>query len=376
MQIEILPAIARILPEEWNALAGAQPFLQHAFLDGLERTACVGGDSGWQPMHATLRGDNGQLLAAMPLYAKSHSYGEFVFDWAWAEASERAGIRYYPKALAAIPFSPVPGLRTLAREDAHRRALLAGVIEVSRSNGLGSLHILFADEATLAAGDALGMHRRHAVQFHWHSAGEQCFDDFLARMSHDKRKKIRQERRKVSEAGVSLRWIEGPDITAADWAFFVRCYEVTYALHRSTPYLTLDFFLQLGERLPQACVLVVAERGASPIAASLMLRDEQALYGRYWGAVEYVPCLHFEACYHQGIEYAIARGLKRFEGGAQGEHKLARGMDPVQTTSLHWLADPGLDDAVGRHLQRERAGISAYVDELSEHSAFRTRPGG
>ncbi len=363
--------IADLPAAEWDALAGPQPFLRHAFLDAFEATGCVGEGTGWQPMHAALRDEAGALLAAMPLYVKTHSYGEFVFDWAWSEASERAGIRYYPKALAAIPFSPVPGLRILAHDDTHRAMLLAAVIDACRDAGLSSLHVLFADDATLAAGDALGVHRRHAVQFHWHSAGETSFDDFLARMSHDKRKKIRQERRKVSDAGVSLRWLEGREISEADWAFFVRCYETTYALHRSTPYLTLDFFLQLGARLPDACVLVIAERAGNPIAASLMLRDDEALYGRYWGALEYVPCLHFEACYHQGIEYAIARRLKRFEGGAQGEHKLARGMDPVQTTSIHWLADPRLDSAVSRYLARERESIAQHVDELAEHRPFK-----
>ena len=363
--------IGDIPAADWDALAGPQPFLRHNFLDAFEATGCVGEDSGWQPMHAALRDEAGALLAAMPLYLKSHSYGEFVFDWSWAEAAGRAGIRYYPKALGAIPFSPIPGLRILAHDDTHRATLLAAVLGACREAGLSSLHVLFADDATLAAGDALGMHRRHAVQFHWHNAGERSFDDFLARMSHDKRKKIRQERRKIREAGVSLRWIEGHAITAADWDFFVRCYETTYTQHGSTPYLTLEFFQLLGERLPDACVLVIAERNGSAIAASLMLRDDEALYGRYWGALEYVPCLHFEACYHQGIEYAIARGLKRFEGGAQGEHKLARGMDPVRTSSLHWLADGRLDAAVGRHLQHERTGVAQYVDELAEHSAFR-----
>nr|WP_221229565.1 GNAT family N-acetyltransferase [Niveibacterium umoris] len=365
------PRISDIDPAEWNALAGPQPFVQHAFLAALEDTGCVGEGTGWQPMHASLCDETGRLLAAMPLYAKQHSYGEFVFDWGWAEASQRAGIPYYPKALAAIPFSPVPGARILAAAPAYRTQLLEAVLVACGEARLSSLHLLFPDADARAAAEALGMHLRRNVQFHWHSAGEADFEAFLGRMSHDKRKKIRQERRKVHDAGVRLRWLEGKAITEADWAFFYQCYATTYALHRSTPYLTPAFFMRLGEVLPQACVLVLAERESTPIGASLMLRDDTALYGRYWGAVEYVPCLHFEACYYQGIEYAITRGLQRFEGGAQGEHKLARGMDPVETHSLHWLADPRLDQAVARFLAHEGNGVANYIDELAEHRPFR-----
>ena len=362
--------IAEIPATAWDALAGPQPFLRHAFLDALEASGCVGGDTGWTPMHAALWKDE-HLLAAMPLYAKTHSYGEYVFDWAWADAYERNGLAYYPKALCAIPFTPVPGTRILAVEAAHRRGLLEGVIALCREARLSSFHLLFPQESDAAAGEALGLMVRQGVQFHWERAGERSFEDFLGRLNHEKRKKIRQERRKVSGAGVSFVWREGHDITPEDWRFFERCYRRTYALHRSTPYLNLDFFLRIGQALPEACVLVLALREGKPLAASLMLRDDEALYGRYWGALEYVPCLHFEACYYQGIEYAIARGLLRFEGGAQGEHKLARGLEPVKTQSLHWIGDRRFRNAVEHFLEREAGGIDAYLDELSERSPFK-----
>ncbi|WP_341675561.1 GNAT family N-acetyltransferase [Niveibacterium sp. SC-1] len=363
------PRISDIPATSWDALTAGQPFMRHAYLAALEETGCVGEGSGWHPLHAALwEGDS--LRAAMPLYLKQHSWGEYVFDWAWAEAFERHGIAYYPKALCAVPFAPVPGARLLgADEDA--RDLLAQVLAFCREQGLSSMHLLFPEARDLALGESLGMQRREGLQFHWHSAGESDFEGFLARLNHEKRKKIRQERRKLGEAGVSLRWLEGAAIAPEHWAFMERCYRTTYALHGSSPYLNLDFFLQLGAQLPEHCVLVLAERDSRPIAASLMLRDATALYGRYWGAVEHVPGLHFEACYYQGIAYAIARGLHRFEGGAQGEHKLARGMEAVRTHSLHWIADRAFADAIGRYLEREREGVGAAIDELQERSPFK-----
>jgi len=367
----IHPRIIDIPAVSWDALAPEQPFMRHAYLAALEETGCVGEGTGWHPLHATLW-DGGTLLAAMPLYLKQHSWGEYVFDWAWAEAFERHGIEYYPKALCAVPFTPVPGTRLLG-SDQHARALLAQVLAFCREQGLSSLHLLFPEARDLALGESLGMQRRESLQFHWHSGGESDFDGFLARLNHEKRKKIRQERRKLMEAGVSLRWLEGAAITPEHWAFMERCYRRTYALHGSSPYLNLDFFRQLGAQLPEHCVLMLAERDARPIAASLMLRDGEALYGRYWGAVEHVPGLHFEACYYQGIAYAIARGLRRFEGGAQGEHKLARGMEAVRTYSLHWIADRSFADAIGRYLEREREGVGAAIDELQERSPFKAQ---
>lgn len=359
------------LPElAWDALAGGQLMTRHAFLRLFENHGCVGKGTGWIPMHAALRvGD--ELVAAMPLYAKTHSWGEYVFDWAWAEAYERHGLHYYPKALCAVPFTPVPGARIFARDAQWRRRLLEEVLAWCGEAGLSSFHLLYPNAEDLAVGESLGLLRRSGVQFHWQSRGEASFEDFLARFNHEKRKKIRQDRRYAHADGIRFETREGKEIRAEDWDFFERCYRHTYALHRSTPYLNRAFFHGFGEELAANCVLVRALREDRPVAASLMLRDEQALYGRYWGALEYHPCLHFECCYYQGIEYAIGAGLSRFEGGAQGEHKLARGLEPVETYSLHWLADARFAGAVADYLARETGGIEHYLDELRERLPFR-----
>ena len=366
------PAVTEIPADQWDALASDQPSLSHAFLSALEESACVTPRSGWGPRHAALW-EGERLLAAMPLYLKSHSYGEYVFDWAWADAYRRHGLDYYPKWLAAVPFTPVPGRRILGRDEASRRQLLALLLDEVRESGASSLHVLFpTDEETAWLAEA-GLEIRHGVQFHWRNAGYRDFDDFLGQLAQPKRKKIRQERRKVAEAGITFRILRGSEIGAEEWAFFHACYCRTYAEHASTPYLNLAFFTALGQRNADACVLMIAERDGTPIAASLFLRDADTLYGRYWGAVEFVPCLHFEACYYQAIDYAIREGLARFEGGAQGEHKLSRGLEPVRTASAHWIADPRFRDAVARFLAQERGGVDAYLDELSERLPFRDR---
>ncbi|MFT4173847.1 MAG: GNAT family N-acetyltransferase [Rhodocyclaceae bacterium] len=373
MPLRIHHSIDDIAAPAWDALAGPQPFLSHAYLSALERTGCVGRGTGWRSAIAALWRD-GELIAALPLYLKTHSWGEYVFDWAWADAYAQHGLTYYPKWLGAVPFTPVPGPRLLARDTTTRAELLSQVLDHVRDSGASSLHILFAQEADVDVGRAHGMLVREGVQFHWHNAGYGNFDDFLAALSHDKRKKIRQERRKVSDAGVSLRALRGHEITAQHWAFFARCYATTYALHGATPYLNQAFFEALGAQLPASCLLLLAERGGTPLAASLLLCDGDAVYGRYWGAVEHVPCLHFEACYYRPIEEAIAMGAARFEGGAQGEHKLARGLDPVRTYSLHWLADERFQDAVAHYLRRETGGIELYVNELETRRPFKAAP--
>lgn len=367
----IIHDIHEIPAEAWDALHDGQPFVKHAFLAALEDAGCVGHSTGWTPAHATVWQDD-VLCAAAPLYLKAHSWGEYVFDWSWAEAYGRHGQNYYPKWLCAVPFTPVPGPRLLARDEASRSALLAAMLEHIAVSGHSSFHLLFPD-ATPETKIASELMPRHGVQFHWHNKNYRHFEDFLAGMSHDKRKKIRQERRKVAESGVTLQVIEGRDIGAEHWAFFYRCHAMTYALHGGTPYLNQDFFLRLGASLPEHCVLLLASRNDTPIATSLLIRDDKALYGRYWGAVEHVSCLHFEACYYSPIEYAIEHGLQRFEGGAQGEHKLARGLDPSPTQSLHWIADEGFREAIARFLQRESLGMTQYINELGEHSAYRDR---
>ena len=368
--VRVVDSLAGVERDEWNALAGPQPFMRHEFLSALIDTGCAAARSGWLPQFVLL-GRAGELEAAMPLFAKNHSYGEYVFDWAWAEAHERHGIDYYPKLVCAVPFTPVRGPRLLARSDRARRALVRAALELAKETS--SLHVLFARDEDAAVLADEGFLVRRTVQFHWTNEGYASFDDFLARLAHARRKNIRQERRRVREAGVELRWLDGPEITRRHWEFFNRCYRGTYAAHRSTPYLSLEFFLRLGAAMPANVAMVLAERGGKPIASALFLRDEQALYGRYWGALEHVPLLHFECCYYQAIEYAIARRLTVFEGGAQGEHKLFRGLMPVESLSAHWLAHPKFARAVEHFLEREGAGITHYVNELVEHSPFKEK---
>jgi hypothetical protein len=361
--VRVVPRMAELPADEWNALAGDSPFLQHAFLHALESTGCVGAPIGWEPVHLALFRDD-RLAAAMPLYVKHHSWGEFVFDWAWADAYRRHGLAYYPKLVCCAPFSPVPGPRLLARSDADRKLLIEAALGLTRELACSSLHILFPAAADHAALDASPLLHRSGFQFHWFNQGYASFDDFLAALTHDKRKKIRQERKKLAGLGVSFRWIEGHDSSDADWAFFYRCYADTYARHRSEPHLNPAFFAQLRETMPDNIVLIVADRDGEPTACSFCMKDGERLYGRHWGTLEYLPGLHFETCYQQGIEYAIAHGLKVFEGGAQGEHKLARGLVPTATHSWHWLEHPEFRDAVDRFLERESDALAHYVDEL------------
>lgn len=369
----IVESLSGVDPAEWNALAGNQPFVRHEFLSALTDSGGATARTGWHPQFLLLR-RAGALAGAMPLFAKSHSYGEYVFDWAWAQAHERYGIHYYPKLLCAVPFTPVRGTRLLARTADDRAALLAAALQAAAS--FSSLHVLFArdDESEWMAD--MGMLLRRTVQFHWRNEGYADFESFLARLSHARRKNIRQERRKVREAGVTFEWLEGETIDRAHWELFHRCYRNTYAAHGSRPYLNLDFFLRIGKSMPGNVALLVAHLAGQPAATALFFRDESRLYGRYWGALRPVPLLHFECCYYQAIEFAIERKLEVFEGGAQGEHKLFRGLLPVEMLSAHWLAHPQFSRAVEDFLAREGAGIARYVDELCEHSPFKDEGGG
>jgi predicted N-acyltransferase len=362
-EIRVVTAMSGFNEADWNALAGGSALLRHSFLHALEASGCVGADIGWEPIHLGLFRDD-TLAAAMPLYVKHHSWGEFVFDFAWADAYRRQGLRYYPKLVNCVPFSPVPGPRLLASNDADKTALIDAALQLTRELGFSSFHSLFPtapDQTVLAPTKLLN---RTGFQYHWHNAGYASFDDFLAEMTHDKRKKIRQERRKLDTLGVRFRWVEGDISTPADWDFFERCYNDTYARHRSDPHLNRDFFDRLRATQPDTLLLIIAERDGVPVACSFCLTDGKRLYGRHWGTLEYIPGLHFETCYYQGIEYAIAHGLDVFEGGAQGEHKLARGLIPVQTHSYHWLENEPFRTAVDHFLQREEAAISHYIDEL------------
>ncbi|MEW5968190.1 MAG: GNAT family N-acetyltransferase [Pseudomonadota bacterium] len=369
--VRVVTDISELPADAWNALAGDSPFVRHAFLAALEATGCVGAPIGWEPVHLALfRGD--RLDAAMPLYVKHHSWGEFVFDWAWADAYRRHGLAYYPKLVCCAPFSPVPGPRLLAKTDADRAVLIDAALKLTRDLNCSSFHILFPAEPDHAALNAVPLLHRSGFQFHWHNQGYARFDDFLAALTHDKRKKIKQERKKLASLGVTFRWVEGAESTDADWAFFYRCYADTYARHRSEPHLNPAFFAQLRETMPDNVVLIIADKDGEPTACSFCIKDGERLYGRHWGTLEYLPGLHFETCYQQGIEYAIAQGLKVFEGGAQGEHKLARGLVPTATHSWHWLAHPEFRDAVDRFLERETEAIAHYMDELE--GPFRREP--
>ncbi|MBC7781028.1 MAG: N-acetyltransferase, partial [Proteobacteria bacterium] len=387
-------SIGEIDAVAWNRLAGAQLFLRHEFLYAMERTGCVAPATGWAPRFLCIH-RGARLAGAMPLYLKSHSYGEYVFDWAWADAFERSGLKYFPKLLCAVPFTPVGGPRLLAESDADRDLLIEGALALARTLGVSSLHLLYPQATDRPALARAGLMSRQGVQFHWqnrhapvtdHAAGEAPtpnegtrftdFDAFLATMNHDKRKKVKQERRRVRDAGIVYRWKRGRDISEADWAFFYRCYADTYHRHGHRPYLSHEFFLQVADALPEHFVLILGERSDAgqvrAVACALDVHSADRVYGRYWGGLEFHSGLHFETCYYQSIEYCIAAGANAFEGGAQGEHKLARGLTPVVTHSAHWLAHPQFARAVEEYLARETRGIAHYVDELNEHVPFRS----
>lgn len=370
----IVSSLSEIGRAAWDGLAQAQPrpnpFLSYAFLDALHESGSAAIAAGWQPQFIALY-DGAQLAAALPMYVKMHSYGEYVFDWAWADAYERNGLDYYPKLLAAIPFTPVTGPRLLAVDDAARAALIEVLVATQQATPVSSTHILYPPEEQAQLLADAGYLLRSGVQFHWLNQGYRTFDDFLATLEHKKRKNIRAERRKVREAGVTLRRVRGADAVDADWLLFNRCYRHTYAAHRSTPYLNHDFFQRIGRDMPKNILLIIAERDGAPIAASLVIHSEQVLYGRYWGELEHVPCLHFEAAYYQPLEFCIEQGIAVFEGGAQGEHKMARGFLPTRTWSAHWLAQPAFADAIERFLEREKGGIDDYIDELNDRNPFK-----
>lgn len=469
--IRLLDSPLQVNAAEWNALLAAQsldgivnPFMRHEYLAALHTSGSATPATGWTPCFVTLwQGDT--LAGGCALYLKAHSYGEYVFDWAWANAYAQHGMDYYPKAVVAVPFTPVPGARLLARNAAERTLLVKALIAWCEAEKLSSLHLLFASDDDVAACEEAGLLLRHTVQFHWTNraptlptacgslpprgaaapvarrsrfhgpdllgvaapaqvgaqsalpsdgeeragasvadstlvaslpSGYRDFDDFLMSLSQEKRKKIRQERRKVLEAGITFRWALGKDIRLADWDFFYRCYERTYLEHGNAPYLSREFFRCMARDMPENWLLFVAEHEGQPIATSLIavsarpdcangLNDDKSplsahhqppqgltAYGRYWGALARVDCLHFEACYYQPLQWCIAHGFARFEGGAQGEHKMARALLPVKTTSAHWLAHPSFADAIERFLEREGAGIDNYMDDLERRSPFKT----
>ncbi len=378
--LKIIADLADIPAADWDALPGDDPFVSHAYLYALQQSGCATARFGWQAQFITLWQDR-CLLAAMPLYLKMNSYGEHVFDFAWADAYRRSGLNYYPKLVCTVPFTPVTGPRLLAAPSADRdqlRALLlSSALRFAKESGVSSLHCLFLDQGDACEAQVQGMLLRRDVQFHWqngdpvHNRGYRDFDDYLAALSRDKRKRIKQERRKVQEAGITLQCVTGEQATREQWAFFASCYAHTRQMHHSPPALNEDFFQRIGAALPRHTLLVIASRGGKPIASALNIVTGEVLYGRSWGAFEYHPGLHFETCYYQAIEFCIARNIRIFEGGAQGEHKLARGFLPVTTTSAHWLAHPQFARAVEDYLQQETGTLSEYVDALNQRSPFK-----
>ena len=363
----------------WNALLACQasptPFMRAEYLAALHASGSAVTATGWSPRFVLLH-RAGKLVAAAPAYLKTHSYGEYVFDWAWADAYQRHGLDYYPKLLVAVPFTPVPGSRLMAVDDAARSHLLQALRLVATQAKASSVHVLFHDNAESDAITGQRWLQRHGVQFHWQQPDAQPWPDFtsfLASLQREKRKKIQQEWRKVADAGVQFTVHRGDEIDTPLWDFFYRCYTLTYRAHHSKPYLTRAFFSAMAQQMADNWVMFVARRGGMPIAASLVAIDsaQGQAYGRYWGCTEHVPCLHFDACYYQPLDWCITQDFKRFEGGAQGEHKMARGLLPVGTRSAHWLAHPEFSRAVQDFLDRESAGIESYVDELREHSPFK-----
>ena len=377
--LEILNRLTDVSAADWNALldSDAGPFLKYEFLSALEETGCVGNNTGWQVAHLVLK-QAGQLVGAMPLYLKRHSYGEFVFDWSWAQAYEQQGLNYYPKVLCAIPFTPVQGSRILCKPGANldeiQNALIAGLKSILIDNDLSSAHILFPLATEVDHLKEQGFLLRDSVQFHWHNQAFQSFEAFLSVLTMKRRKNIRREREQVAREAITFRHVPGIDSTDQDWEFFFSCYQNTYLEHHSSPYLTASFFKLWVKQNPENLHLILAQRNGNPIAASLLVVDSLSskAYGRYWGAREHIPCLHFETAYYQAIEYCIKKGIQTFEGGAQGEHKMARGFLPTTIQSAHFIKDPRFAKAIGHFLDREHQGIGAYVDELAEHSPLKS----
>jgi predicted N-acyltransferase len=369
-ELSIIDSLADIDPAQWQALAGDNPTLAYAFLHALHETGCASANTGWSPRYLVLQRD-GVLRAAMPLYLKDHSRGEYVFDHAWADAFHRNGIPYYPKLLSAVPFTPVTGGRLLARTAEDRQLLARAAVQVAQQLGTSSLHILFPDDQDKQALADAGYMLREGVQFHWENQDYADFDAFLASMKMEKRKKIRQDRKRVQEAGIHFEHLAGAAITDEVLRFFYQCYVSTYQAHFSKPYLSLAFFRRLLAETPDSLMIVLAKREDAPVAVALNLVGGNVMYGRYWGTQEFVSGLHFETCYVQSIDYCIRHGLARFEGGAQGIHKMSRGLVPTPTWSAHWVADPRFADAIADFLAQETAAMNDYIDELAEHIPFK-----
>ena len=376
--IEIIEQLADIKAGDWNALAGDDyPFLRHEFLSAAEASGCVSPETGWTPCHIVLRGARGKVLGAMPLYRKSHSWGEFVFDWNWAQAYERAGLAYYPKLVSATPFTPAPSRRLLLadRDDQDSAAtLIKSALQYADESECSSLHVLFPRDDELPLLRSAGLKLRKDCQFHWHNHGYSSFDEFLGGFSSRKRKKVRQDRRRVAEQGISFSWLRGNELDDDTWRDVYRLISITFMRRGSMPYYDYDFFRNVGSSLPDNILVVMARQQSLPIAAAIFYVSANTLYGRYWGSNDYFHALHFETCYYQGIDYCIEHGIDRFEPGTQGEHKISRGFTPVNTWSAHWLARPEFFEAIGHYLDDEKQHVDRYVEAVHQHSPYRKDP--
>jgi predicted N-acyltransferase len=373
VQLERLASLRAVDAAAWNALAGDSPFLKHEFLSALETSGCVGEGTTWQPCYLVARDDRG-LAGALPLFIKYDSHGEFVFDWGWADAFERSGRSYYPKLVAAIPFTPATGQRLLLRDaldDSTAKELLDAARSTATEIGASSLHVLFPTDPERHALERAGFLVRKGCQFHWANDGYTNFDDFLARFSADKRKKAKRERRRVAEAGIVFEHLRGDEPTKADWDAIVEFYSRTFWRRGREPYLNGEFFARVAATMPSNLVVILARQHGVPIATAICFRSDTTLYGRYWGSSGDFHSLHFETCYYQGIDYCIAERLQRFEPGTQGEHKIARGFVPQPTWSCHWLRDQEFHRAVSAFLTRETRHVDAYMDELGDHVPYR-----
>ena len=375
LQTEFINSLDAVEPSAWNALTGTDaPFLRHEFLAAIETSGCVGAATGWQPRHALVH-DDGQLVAAMPLYEKTDSWGEFVFDFAWANAYQRAGFDYYPKLVSTVPFTPVTGTRLLtsAGYDAAALAdtLVAAIKRFAETRNFSSWHVLFANRQDRDVLDSRGLLMRKDCQFHWHNRGYTTFDDFLGELRSVKRKKLNRERRRISEAGIRFHRLSGIDMTNELWHGIMPLYASSFFRRGHGPYLNETFFRTVTRSMPESLLVILAELHDKPIACALCFLGDDTLYGRYWGSTGLYHSLHFETCYYQGIDYCIANGLSVFEPGTQGEHKISRGFEPTETWSAHWLSHPQFADAVDQYLDRERAYTDDYIDAVRDHVPFR-----
>jgi hypothetical protein len=375
IQTRFIDSIDAIPAREWNALIpDDNPFIDHAFLAALEHHGAASKANGWQPHHL-IATDNGRLCGALPLYIKDHSFGEFVFDWAWANAYAQAGIPYYPKLIAAIPYTPVSGARLLSDDSRQQQDIITLLIETTQAfaaqTGLSSLHYLFINSHDKQRLDQQRLLPRYGCQFHWFNRGYTHFDDFLAALSSRHRKKIQRERRRVIEQGISITTVPGDEVSSEQWAFFHQCYQATFDKKANYAPLTAGFFQEIGQQLGPRVLLMIASQDDRPVASALFLRSNNTLFGRYWGSLNDIDCLHFELCYYQAIDYCIEHGLQRCEAGAQGEHKIGRGFTPTSTHSAHWIAHPEFRIIIERFVRHEKQGVIQYMQDMQRHLPYK-----